>query len=60
LRRKIGEIIWIPRFTRYIFLTFILLVTLSYLWRSHSLESLRAAFYAWLDGIRGVVGRRRY
>jgi GT2 family glycosyltransferase len=60
LRRKLSEIIYIPRYTRYVFLLFNLLLTIAYLRTSFSFQTCHAAFFAWKDGLCGVVGRRRY
>jgi rhamnopyranosyl-N-acetylglucosaminyl-diphospho-decaprenol beta-1,3/1,4-galactofuranosyltransferase len=60
LRRKFGEVVRIPRYTRYVFLVFLSSLTFAYLRASFSLQTCRAAFFAWKDGLGGVVGRRRY
>jgi len=60
LRRKLAELIWTPKYSRYAFLCFMLFATVDLLKHSFSSENARAAVLAWYDGLRGVVGRHRY
>lgn len=60
LRRKLSELIPVPRETRYVFLSFMLFLTYSHLRYSFSAENARAACFAWIDGFRKVTGRHRY
>jgi GT2 family glycosyltransferase len=60
LRRKLSRIIPLPTQTRYMFLSFMLILTYNYVRYSFSGDNLKAALYGWLDGIRNVTGRCRY
>jgi len=60
LRRKLSRVIPFPVHTRYVFLSFMLFLTYSYVRYSFSGDNLKAAMYAWIDGIRNVTGRCRY
>lgn len=60
LRRKISQIIYVPRFSRWLFILFIFLLTAAYLKTNFSFKTCQAAFWAWRDGLRGISGRTRY
>jgi GT2 family glycosyltransferase len=61
LRRKIGSVVWIAPYTRYIFMTFILLASYGYVKRaSFARAHLLAAYRAVRDGLAGRTGRGPY
>ncbi|NEX19687.1 glycosyltransferase [Thiorhodococcus mannitoliphagus] len=60
MRRKLAQIIYVPRYTRYLFILFILLLTIAYLRTAFSPRTCQAAFFAWKDGLGGITGRKRY
>lgn len=60
LRRKISGLIYVPKFSRYLFAVFMIVLTIAYLRASFSLATCRAAWFAWKDGFAGVIGRHRY
>ncbi|MBK1724120.1 glycosyltransferase family 2 protein [Thiocystis violacea] len=60
MRRKIAGLIYVPRYSRYLFILFMFLLTIAYVRTNRSRQTFRAAFFAWKDGLGGVVGRQRY